>query len=158
MIRDATPCDIPLILSVWNPVIRHTAITFNSVEKTEGDIAALLDAKAQAGHPVLVHDGGGFATFGQFRAGSGYARTMEHTIILAPQARGRGLGRALMSAVEDRARGAGARSLFAGVSSDNPGGVAFHAACGYAAVAVLPQVGFKFGRWFDLHLMQKMLA
>jgi L-amino acid N-acyltransferase len=82
---------------------------------------------------------------------------MEHTVLLAPDARGRGLGRALMRAVEDHARGAGVHSLFGGVSGANPEGRAFHLALGFAEVAVLREVGWKWGRWLDLHLMQKIL-
>ena len=63
-----------------------------------------------------------------------------------------------MEAVEDHARQGGAHSIFAGVSSGNPAGIAFHAALGYREVAVLPEVGWKFGRLLDLHLMQKILT
>ena len=83
---------------------------------------------------------------------------MEHSVILAPEGRGRGLGRALMAAIEAHAAGQGAHSMFAGVSAANPDGRAFHARIGYRELAVLPEVGFKFGRWLDLVLMQKMLA
>ena len=100
----------------------------------------------------------GFATFSQFRGGIGYARTMEHTIILAPTASGQGTGRALMDRIEDHARSAGAHSLFAGVSAENPAGRRFHSRMGYAEVAVLQRVGFKFGRTMDLVLMQKFLT
>jgi phosphinothricin acetyltransferase len=100
----------------------------------------------------------GFASYAQFRGGVGYRHTMEHTIILGPAARGRGLGRALMTAIEDHARAGGTHSLFAGVSAGNPEGRAFHAAMGFAETAVLPQVGYKFGRWLDLVLMQKFLS
>ena len=99
----------------------------------------------------------GFAKYGQFRGGVGYGKTMEHTVILSADARGRGVGRALMTVVEDHARAGGAHSMFAGVSSENPDGVAFHKTLGYHQVAVLAQVGRKFDRWFDLHLLQKML-
>lgn len=161
MIRPATEADIPDLLRIWNPVIRDTLITFNFAEKTPGDLRDMLGDKAGAGHAFFVVDRGGvlgFATYGQFRGGVGYAHTMEHTIILGPEARGQGIGRELMRAVEDHARGAGAHSMFAGVSAANPEGVAFHAALGYREVARLPEVGFKFGRWLDLVLLQKVLA
>ncbi len=82
---------------------------------------------------------------------------MEYTLVLAPSAHGRGIGRGLLTALEDHARQGGVHSMIAGVSAENPLGIAFPAALGYAPVAVLPEVGFKFGCWMDLHLMQKFL-
>lgn len=162
IIRPAIPTDAPSILAIWNPIIRDTAVTFNAIEKTALDLHQMIADKATAGHGFLVaeHNGAiaGFASYGQFRAGAGYAHTMEHTIVLGPNARGLGLGRALMTAIEDHARQAGAHSIFAGVSAENPDGRAFHAAMGYAEVATLRDVGYKFGRWMNLHLMQKILT
>jgi len=162
MIRPARATDAPAIAAIWNPVIRDTEITFNSAEKPPEEIAGMVAAKAAAGHGFFVADQGdallGFALYGQFRGGVGYARTMEHTIILTPDARGRGLGARLLGVLEDHARARGAHSIFAGVSSGNPPGRAFHARMGYVEVATLHGVGWKFGRLFDLHLMQKRLS
>ncbi|RMD92981.1 MAG: N-acetyltransferase family protein [Alphaproteobacteria bacterium] len=163
MIRDARVQDAAAIAAIWNPVIRETAITFNSIEKSPEEIAALIAAREAEGLGFFVAEEGGgaisgFATYFQFRGGVGYARSMEHTVILAPQARGHGLGRRLMAHLEAHAAARGAHSIFAGVSSGNPAGRAFHARLGYEEVAVLREVGFKFGRWFDLHLMQKFLT
>lgn len=162
MIRPAGIGDIPQLLAIWNPIIRDTAVTFNSTEKTPADLAQMIAQKAADGHGFLVaEDEGmiaGFASYGQFRGGIGYARTMEHTIVLDEAARGKGLGRALMTGIEDHARVGGAHSIFAGVSAENQSGRAFHAAMGYVEVITLRQVGWKFGRWMDLHLMQKFLT
>jgi len=161
MIRPATPDDAQAIAEIWNPVIRDTEITFNAQQKSPDDIKTLIATRAEDGHAFLVaeenHQIQGFATYFQFRGGVGYARTMEHTVILAPHAHGQGLGRKLMQAVEDHARARGAHSIFAGVSSGNPAGVGFHQALGYTHVATLPEVGHKFGKTFDLHLLQKRL-
>ncbi len=160
-IRPAAAADAEAICAIWNPVIRDSEITFNAQEKTSRGIAAMISEKARAGHTFLVAEEAGaivgFATYGQFRAGIGYAHTMEHTVILPPEARGRGHGRALLAAIEEHARAGGAHSIFAGVSSANPQGVAFHERLGYAHAGTLRQVGWKFGQWYDLYLLQKFL-
>jgi len=161
LIRQATARDCPAIIAIWNPVIRTGAATFNSIEKTADGLGADIAAKHSAAKPFLLatRQGNilGFATYGQFRASSGYRHTMEHTIILADAAQGQGIGRALMRAIEDHARSRAVHCMFAAVSHANPAGIAFHAAIGYTEVARLPEVGRKFDRWFDLVLMQKIL-
>ena len=77
--------------------------------------------------------------------------------MLAPDARGRGVGRSLMAAIEQHARDMGFHTMWAGVSAGNPDGVVFHERVGYEKVAVLPEVGRKFDQWLDLVLMQKRL-
>lgn len=157
IVRPARAEDADAIVAIQNPVIRDTAITFNSKEKTPDDIReAIRDLPCF----LVAEDEGrllGFISYLQFRRGVGYARAMEHTIVMAPEARGQGAGRALMTAAEDHARRAGIGSLWAGVSGENPSGVAFHARLGYEEIARLPKVGFKFDRWMDLVLMRKWL-
>ena len=157
-VRQAMADDAEAVAAIWNHYIRETAVTFNAQEKPVEEIAALI--RTRPAFFVALDQGrvAGFATYDQFRGGVGYARTMEHTIQLAPGASGRGHGRALMRAVEDHARTGGAHTMFAGVSGENPEGRAFHARLGYAETAVLPHVGWKFGRWMDLVLMQKFLT
>lgn len=160
-IRDAAAGDTPRIVAYWNPQIRDTAITFSTVQKDPEGLAAEIAARQADGKAFLVACDGddilGHATYFQFRGGPGYARSMEHTVVLHPQAWGRGTGRRLMSAIEEHARSAGTHSMIAGVSSENPNGIAFHARIGYRHVATIPEVGYKFGRWMDLVVMQKLL-
>ena len=161
ILRAAEARDAPAVAAIWNPVIRDSAATFTTLEKTSAGLAADFAMRAAEGKVFLLAEEAGevlgFATYFQFRGGPGYARTMEHSVILAPSARGRGVGRALMRALEDHARAGDVHSLWAGVSAENPAGVAFHKAIGFSEIARLPQVGFKFGRWMDLVLMQKIL-
>ena len=162
MIRPAGTADIPGILAVWNPFVRDTTVTFAHTPKTPADVALLIGARAAAGYVFLIAEQAGqvagFATYAPFRGGEGYLRTLEHSILLAPAARGHGLGRALMAQIEQHARAGGGHTLYAVVSGENAAGRAFHAALGYAEVAVLPDAGWKFGRWLDAVLMMKKLG
>ncbi|SNR56975.1 N-acetyltransferase family protein [Paracoccus sediminis] len=161
MIRPASPGDVPAIAAIWNPIIRDTVITFWPTERSEADIAILIADRQAAGHPFVVAcdaDGiSGFATYSQFRAGGGYARSMEHTIYLAPRSRGRGTGRLLLAALEDHARDRGHRILIGGITASNEGSLRFHARAGYGEWGRVPCAGWKFGRFHDLVLMGKDL-
>lgn len=162
ILRDAVPADGTGICAIWNPVIRDTAITFTSAEKSPPEVAALITTRQAAGQGFLVmEDAGGiagFASYAPFRSGDGYRFSMELTIHLAPRARGRGLGRALIQRLEDHARHAGVHVMVAGISGENPRARAFHEALGYSVVGTLPRVGHKFGRFMDLWLLHKILT
>ena len=160
-IRPATPADHAAIHDIWTPITRDTTVTFSSYERSVAEIGDYIADRQARGREMFVAelDGvvAGFASYDQFRGGNGYVHAMEHTIVLGPAARGRGIGRALMAAVEDHARAGGAHTMVAGVSGENAAGIAFHAAIGYETCGRMPQSGRKFGRWLDLVLMQKIL-
>ncbi len=156
-VRDAVAADAGQVADIWNHYIEGTAVTFNSAPKSVEETAAEIAARPAF---VVAAEAGsilGFATYGQFRGGVGYRYSVENTVLLAPGASGRGMGRALIEALCDRARAQGHHSMIAGISGENPAGVAFHGRCGFTAVATIPEVGYKFGRWMDLVLMQRML-
>lgn len=158
MIRPATPDDAAAIATIWNRIIRETTATFTTIEKAP----AALAEQIAAGTPwwvACVNDTvQGHATYGQFRGGPGYARSMEHSIHLSNSAQGQGLGRELMDRLETHARDHGVHVMVAGVSSDNPEGEAFHARLGYLHCGRVLQAGHKWGRYLDLVLMQKILT
>lgn len=161
MIRPAEPSDIPAVTAIINQVIRDTTITVNSVEKSEAEVLAMMTERRALGHEMFVADLDGvigYATYAQFRGSVGYARTMEHSVALAAAGQGRGLGRALMAAVEGHACEAGAHVMVAAITADNSASIEFHKILGYASVGFMPQVGYKFGRYHDLVLMQKFLT
>ena len=156
ILRAATQADIPAILAIWNPLIRDTAVTFTTEEKTPPSLAAEIAARGDAF--VVAEAAGamlGFATCGPFRPGPGYRHTAEHSVILADHARGRGTGRALMARLETVARGRDIHTLIGAVSGENTAAIAFHEAVGFRRVGHLPEAGRKFGRWMDLVLFVK---
>jgi phosphinothricin acetyltransferase len=160
ILRPATPADAPAIAAIWNPIIRETTVTFTTEEKTFEGLVADIALRAALYQPFLVadHDGVlGFATYGAFRAGPGYAHVGEHTVILGPAARGQGVGRAMLGALCDHARAAGLTQMIGGISAENATALAFHARMEFAEIARLPGVGRKFGRFIDLVLLARDL-
>ncbi len=155
-IRPAKKGDARAIAEIWNGIIADPFITFTTQEKTPLDIEKLIEKQIF----LALFEGDilqGFATCGPFRSGPGYRHTAEVTIHLAPDARGRGGGRALMQALLKKARKAGAHVMVAAVSGQNHAAVSFHHAMGFDIVAQMPEVGKKAGRWLDLVLLQKQL-
>ena len=154
MIRLARQDDAGWITDIWNKVINDTTLTFTTQPKTVDDISDMI---ASAGSAFLVEQGQGFATYGLFRGGPGYQHVREHTIYLDEAAQGKGLGRALLSALETVGREQGIDIFVGGISSSNPGAKAFHENMEYRQVADMPGLGRKWDKTLDLWFMQKNL-
>jgi len=159
IVRQARMNDAAEICEITNAVIRDTLITFTTKERGEGEIAADI-ALRWAAYLVAELDGQvvGFATYGPFREGPGYAHTKEISIQLAPNVRRQGLGQTLIQRLEQVAIDQGVHVLIAAISGANTQAQAFHAACGFTETGRMPQVGFKSGQRLDLILMQKVLS
>lgn len=162
-LRDAEPDDAAAVAAIWNPIIRDTAITFWPQERSEAEIAAIISGRREAGHPFLLSlndkdEVTGFASYSQFRAGAGYAKSMEHSINLRPEARGTGAAALLLSALEDHARAARHRLMIGGITASNLISIRFHDRMGYREWGRLPAAGWKFGQFHDLVFMGKDLT
>ena len=161
VIRSATVNDAEAIAVIWNYFICETTVTFNSEKKSTEMVRETISLCEKDGRGFFLAEGLGgvlgFCTYFQFRAGIGYAKTMEHTILTTSHAKGLGIGTALINAVSEHAKSSGVHSLWAGVSADNSAAVKFHQGKGFEYIARLPAVGNKFGRWIDLILLKRTL-
>ncbi|KPL52673.1 GNAT family N-acetyltransferase [Prosthecomicrobium hirschii] len=160
-IRDADDADMPGIRDIYNDAVANTTAIWNEQQVDTANRIAWAAARRALGYPVLVAECGGtvagYASFGDFRAFDGYRHTAEHSIYVDGRFRRMGIARALLQALEPRARAAGKHVLIGGIEAGNAASITLHAALGYREVGRLPEVGRKFDRWLDLVFMQKTL-
>jgi phosphinothricin acetyltransferase len=160
-IRDASGDDLPGILAIYNDVIASSTAVYRETPATLDDRRQWFNARQEQSYPVLVavDDSGilGFASYGDFRAWPGYRFSVEHTVHIRSDERGRGVGTALMRALMRRATEQGKHVMLGGVDADNEPSLRFHDRLGFARAARLHQVGFKFGRWLDLVFVERVL-
>ena len=158
---EASRRDLAQILAIYNEVIRNTTAVYSEVEFTAARGDAWFDSKADQGLPFLVvrDEAGvaGFATFGEFRAAPCYRHTVEHSVHVRADARGRGVGRALLVQLIERARALQKHVMVAGIDADNRVSIGLHERLGFARAGHLHEVGFKFGRWLDLVFLERVL-
>jgi L-amino acid N-acyltransferase YncA len=161
-VRDAQDTDLEEIASIYNQVLATTPAMWREQPTSMAERQAWFEEKRAGGFPVLVaaDTSGllGFAACGPFRDWPGYARTVEHSIHIRADARGRGIGTELLSTLEDRVRSLQAHVMVAGIDANNEGSVRFHQRAGFVEVARMPEVGQLRGEWRDLVLVQKILA
>lgn len=165
-LRHARPEDAAAIAAIYNHAVEHTTAIWNETTVDAADRAAWTADRQAAGLPVRVAvdapegaDGEvvGYASYGPWRAFDGYRHTVEHSVYVREDQRGRGLGRRLMEDLMELARAAGVHVMVAGVEAGNAGSVLLHQRLGFTETGRLPQVGCKFGRWLDLVFLQKTL-
>jgi len=159
-IRVATKRDIPAMLAIYRPFVEETAVSFEYVTPTEAEFTVrFLQITRQFPWLVWEEDG---AVLGYAYAAAPFERAAfgwcaEPSIYLAPQIRGRGVGRQLYAALEQRLSQQGYQVLYAIITTDNTASVAFHQALGYRHLADFPDCGFKCGKWHGVTWMEKRL-
>ena len=157
-VGDALRTDLPEILTIYNEVIRNSTAVYSEVEFTAARGQTWFDGKAQHGFPFVVARDAtgvlGFGTFGEFRAWPCYHHTVEHSIHVRVDRRGRGIGKLLVSELIERARAMRKHMMIAGIDADNRVSIGLHESLGFRRVGHFHEVGFKFGRWLDLVFLE----
>ncbi|MFI5306040.1 MAG: GNAT family N-acetyltransferase [Polyangiales bacterium] len=161
MIREATNDDLAGILRIHNDAVLDTTAIWEETPRTIDEQREWCEARRAASLPVLVAIAGeavaGFCSYGSFRARYGYRFTVESSVYVASEHRRKGVARRLMVALIDRARAQGLHAMVAGIEAQNTASISLHEQLGFTTAAHLHEVGFKFGRWLDLVLMERRL-
>jgi L-amino acid N-acyltransferase YncA len=161
IIRTATEADLDGIVAIYNEVIANSFAIYSNLKVDRVNRWEWISGRAKQGYPVLisVDDSGvtGLSSFGDFRSFPGYRHTVEHSVHVRADQRGKGLGSALVSALFAPARALGKHVMIGAIDSDNPGSLRFHQRLGFFESGRLPEVGYKNDTWRTLVFMQKML-
>ncbi|MFV3318107.1 N-acetyltransferase family protein [Pseudomonas sp. BNK-43-a] len=161
LIRDALPDDVAGILDIYNDAVRNTTAIWNETPVDLANRQAWFAARAEQGYPILVAADAtgvlGYASFGDWRPFEGFRLTVEHSVYIRSDQRGKGLGPLLMQALVERARQCGKHMMVAAIESGNAASIRLHERLGFITTGQMAQVGVKFGRWLDLTFMQLAL-
>lgn len=160
-VRAARVEDAPAVCAIYNHEVLTSLVTFDLVARSEEEQRAWIADRSGA-HAVLVaeDDDGevvGFAALSPYRDRPGYSTTVEDSVYVHPDHRGRGVGRLLLAELVDTARAHGFHALMARVVADHEASITLHASAGFEAVGHEKEVGRKFGRWLDVILMERLL-
>lgn len=160
MIRNAIESDIPAMLAIYAPYVENTTYTFEYTVPGEGEfLARFRDITRQFPWLVREEEGAvlGYAYGSLPFSRAAYAWAGEVSVYLAPQVQGRGIGRLLYTALEAIMAVQGYRVLYAIITEENQGSLAFHKALGYREAGVFSRCGLKFNRWLSVVWMEKHL-
>ena len=149
------------ILDILNDAIVHSTALYDYKPRTMEDMIRWFDAKKAGGFPIIgIVDSGalaGFATYGGFRPFPAYKYTVEHSVYVHRDHRGKGLGKILMEQIIAAAKEQQLHVMIGAIDAENAGSIALHEKLGFEPAGIVRQAAFKFGRWLDLAFYQLIL-
>ena len=160
-IRDVTEADLPAITDIRNDAILTTTALWTYYPSDVANRAAFLKDQRAKDYAFLAAIEGetvlGYASFGDFRPHDGYRLTVEHSVYVHKDHHRKGVARALMLPLMERARDIGKHVMIGALDATNAASIALHEKLGFTITGRLPEVGYKFDRFLDLVFVQKVL-
>jgi phosphinothricin acetyltransferase len=162
-IRPATPADVGSIVAIYAEAVHNGTATFEIEPPSGAKMARRMGVLLAGGHPYFVAEAAGavlgYGYAGPYRQRPAYRNTVEDSIYLAVEARGKGIGRALLAMLIAESEAHGFRQMIAVIGDfGHAASIRLHHAAGFQRVGTVTDVGYKFGRWLDTVLMQRPLG
>lgn len=161
-IISCTPEYAPQILDIFNDAILNTTALYDYKPWTLETMKTWFETKAQHNFPVIgiVDDENrlmGFGSYGTFRVRPAYKYTIENSLYVDKDHRGKGLGKMLLQEIIRHATAQNYHCIIGVIDAANEVSIELHKKFGFEEVGTFKQVGFKFGKWLDAVFMQFML-
>jgi len=150
------------ILEIFNEAIANSTALYDYEPRTSQSMVGWFQAKEAGRFPVIgaVSSTGqllGFASYGTFRAWPAFKYSVEHSVYVHKDHRGRGIGRDLLERLIAAAMEQQYHLMVGAIDLDNAGSIALHEKLGFAHAGTIRQAGFKFGKWLDFAFYQRVL-
>ena len=149
------------ILEILNEAIVNSTALYDYKPRAPQAMVGWFKAKEAGRFPVIGAMEGsqllGFASYGTFRAWPAYKYTVEHSVYVHRDHRGKGIGPALMKRLIDAARDQEYHVMVGGIDAANRTSIAMHEKLGFTHAGTVRHAGYKFGRWLDLAFYQLLL-
>lgn len=162
LVRDAVEDDLSAIMAIHNDIMRTTTSIYDDRPTELAEWQAWYDKRRGENLPVIVADDdgevAGLASYGQWRARPGYRNTVEDTVHVRADKRGRGFGRLLLRALVASAQEAGVHAMVAFIDSSAVASVRLHRSLGFEIVGTFREVATLRDQWLDLVAMQFVLG
>ena len=153
--------DTQAILEIINHNILHSTSLYDYSVRTIEQQKAILEEKIKKGFPVIVAEKEGeilgFGMYSEFRFREAYQFTVEHSVYVAENHLGKGIGKSLLSELIVLAKAQKLHTMIGVIDSENQNSIAFHEQFGFKIVGVVKESGYKFDRWLDSVFMQLIL-
>ena len=160
MIRMATEADVPEILAIFAPYVENTTVSFEYDVPCRREFMQRFYTITEQFPWLVWEEQGeilGYAYASRPFPRAAYSWDAEPSIYLRRDAKGRGIGKKLYAALEELLKLQGYHTLYAIITQENTGSVAFHEKMGYTMLSLFPRCGFKQGRWLGVYWMEKRL-
>ena len=160
IVRLARAEDGEAIRSIYNVEVTESTVTFDLVPRSTQAQRGWLVAHSGPHPAVVAADGDdvvGFGSLSPYKDRPAYATTVEDSVYVRRDRRGKGAGRLLLDELLRLARSHGFHAVIARIVGDHEASLALHRACGFTLVGIEKEVGRKFGRWLDVVELQRLL-
>ncbi len=161
-VKSCTEKQLPEILEILNEAILHSTALYDYKPRTMENMNSWYSAKQQGNYPVIgAFDSDenllGFTSFGPFRNWPAYKYSVEHSIYVRSDMRGKGLGKLLLKEIIKGAEAQDYHVLVGGIDASNTASILLHEKEGFVFCGTINHAGYKFGRWLDLSFYQLIL-
>ena len=161
IIRPALLSDLPSVLKIINYEILNTTSIYDYEPRNLEQQTAIFHHKKESHFPFLIailnDEVVGFGTYGQFRIKEGNQFTVEHSVYVAVNYTGRGIGKMLLEELIAIAKKQKMHTMIGVIDSENQDSIAFHEKHGFKIVGTIKESGYKFNRWLDTVFVQLFL-